>query len=158
MSDREQSVVDLNEQVLGSLATLRNLLGEGITLSASLIPQLGAVRVDPSAFREAILHVVANARKSMPNGGTIHIETENISLAARHVELGVAPGEYVCLTLSNTCTMITPEVVSLHFPSDSSMGLFLAPVYAFAKRFGGTATIRCEPDQGTAVSLYLPAI
>ena len=92
----------------------------------------------------------------MSNGGSFHIETENIRLASKHVELGVAPGEYVCLTLSNTGTMVTPEVVSHHLPSDRNMALFVAPVYAFTKRFGGTATIRCEPDQGTSVSLYLP--
>ncbi len=153
MSDRVQSIVDVNEQVLSMLAILRNLLHEDTALSASLTPQLAPVRVDPSAFREAILHVFANARKSMSNGDSFHIETENIRLASKHVELGVAAGEYVCLTLSNTGTMITPEVVS-----DRNMALFLAPVYAFAKRSGGTATIRCEPNQGTAVSLYLPTI
>ncbi len=89
----------------------------------------------------------------MRDGGSFHIETENVSLASKHVELGVAPGVYVCLTLSNSGTMVTPEVIS-----DRNMALFLAPVYAFAKRSGGTATIRCEPNQGTAVSLYLPTI
>ncbi len=138
------------------LAMLRNLLGEGTALTASLTPRLGPVRVEPSALEEALLHVVSNARKSMPNGGSLHIETENISLASRHVELGVAAGEYACLTISNTGAGITPEVVSHHLPSDCATGLFLAPVYAFAKRSGGTATISCEPDQGTAVSLYLP--
>ncbi len=48
MSDRMQSVIDLNEQVLRMLAMLRNLLGEGSALSTSLTSQLGTVRVDPS--------------------------------------------------------------------------------------------------------------
>lgn len=151
MSDREPSDVDLNEQVLDSLATLRTLLGGRIALSASLTPRLGVVRVDPSALREAILQVVTNVRKSMPNGGSMLIETENISLASRHVELGVAPGQYVCLTLSNTGAMVTPE-------EDGSMATLLTSVCAFAKRFGGTATMRSEPEQGTAVRLYLPTI
>ncbi len=86
--------------------------------------------MDPSALQEALFHVVANARKSMPDGGSVYIETENISLASRHVELGVASGEYVCLTISNTGAGITSEVVSHHLPSDRATGLFLAPVYA----------------------------
>ena len=39
MSDRVQSiVVNLNEEVLNTLGTLRSSLGEGIALSASLTP------------------------------------------------------------------------------------------------------------------------
>ncbi len=158
MSDRVQSVVDLNEQVLSMLAMLRNLLGEGTALSTSLTPQLGPVRVDPSALKEAILHVVADAHKSMPNGGSFYIETEHISLASEDAELGLAPGQYVCLTLSNTGIVITPEFSARHLQPDYSTGLFLAPVYAFAKRAGGTGTVRREPSQGTTVSLYLPTV
>ena len=80
MSNHLQSAVDLNEQVLSMLAMLRNLLGENTALSASLTPQLGPVRVDPNALKEAILYVVADAHKSKPNGSGFYIETENIWL------------------------------------------------------------------------------
>jgi len=148
-----QSVIDLNEQVLGTLGMLRNSLGEGIALSALLSPQLEAVRVDPIAMQEAVLHLAGIARESMPSGGSLLIETQNISFGSENacVELGLAPGEYVCIAVSNNGTGM-----SIAVPSDCTMGLFLAPVYAFSKRSGGTATIRSEPGQGTTVRLYLP--
>ena len=153
MLNRVQSVIDLNEQVLGTLGMLRNSLGEGIALSALLSPQLEAVRVDPIAMQEAVLHLAGIARESLPSGGSLLIETQNISFSSDDacVELGLDPGEYVCIAVSNNGTGM-----SIAVPSDCTMGLFLAPVYAFAKRSGGTATIRSEPGQGTTVRLYLP--
>ena len=150
MLNRVQSVIDLNEQVLGTLGMLRNSLGEGIALSALLSPQLEAVRVDPIAMQEAVLHLAGIARESMPSGGSLLIETQNISFSSDDAcaELGLDPGEYVCIAVSNNGTGM-----SIAVPSDCTI---LAPVYAFAKRSGGTATIRREPGQGTTARLYLP--
>jgi len=131
MLDHVQSVIDLNEQVLGTLGMLRNSLGEGIALSALLSPQLEAVRVDPIAMQEAVLHLAGIARESMPSGGSLLIETQNISFGSENacVELGLAPGEYVCIAVSNNGTgmsiavpLIAPWGCSLprytRFPSD----------------------------------------
>ena len=160
MSNRTQSVVHLNEQLLGMLGMLRSLLGEGVALSASLTPRLGAVPVDSSALHEVILHLAGIAHNSTPSGDSIIIETHNISLGSDDAcaELGLAPGEHVCLAISATATGAAQEVIAQSFavPSDCGMRLFLAPVYAFAKRSGGTAAIRRESGRGTTVSLYLP--
>ena len=150
-------LIDLNEQVLSMLGMLRSSLGEGIALSASLTPRLGGVRVDPSAMQMAILHLVANARIYAEQDSLL-IETENISLGsdAACADLGPSRDEYICLTISNTGTGNVPKPIAHSLPSDCRMGLFIAPVYAFAKRSGGTATIRSEPGRGTTVRLCLP--
>ena len=150
-------LIDLNEQVLSTLGMLHSSLGERIALSASLTPRLGGVRVDASALQMAILHLVANARIYAERDSLL-IETENISLGsdAAYADLGLSRGEYICLTISDTGTGIVPKPIAHSLPSDCRMGLFIAPVYAFAKRSGGTATIRSEPGRGTIVRLYLP--
>ena len=160
MSDRVQNiVVNLNEEVLCTLGTLRSSLGEGIALSASLTPRLGAVRVDPSAMQKAILHLVANARIYAERDSLL-IATENINLDtdAACAELGLSLGDYVCLTISDTDTGIVAEPMMRSLPSDCRMGLFIDPVYAFAKQSGGTATIHSGPGRGTTVRLYLPRL
>lgn len=107
-------------------------------------------------MQEVILHLADIAHNSTPLGGGVLIETQNISVGSGDAcaELGLAPGEYVCLAV--TATAIGTPTHSFALPSDCSMGLFLAPAYAFAKRSGGTATIRHEQGRDTTVSLYLP--
>lgn len=159
MSDRVQSVVvDLNHQLLDALGTLRSLVGERTAVSASMATGLGMIRVDPSAMRRAILGLARKADEAMPNGGSLHFETQNIRFESEVDCGGIAlpPGEYVCLSVSDTGT--APRSIDLALPSDCRLGLRLAPVFAFAKRNGGTATIRGGSDRGTTVNLYLPQV
>jgi hypothetical protein len=153
MSDLVESVVDLNERVLSALGMLRNSLSERIALSAILAVPLGAIRVDAGAVQTAILHLVGIFHNAIPNGGSLVLETEGICFEVGEDcgELGLIPGEYVCLSVSGT----TRESSS-SLPPEYSTALRLAPVYAFAKRNGGTATIRNGSDKDTTVSVYLP--
>jgi len=153
MSDLVESVVDLNERVLSALGMLRNSLSERIALSAILAVPLGAIRVDAGAVQTAILHLVDIFHNATPNEGGLVLETESICFEVGEDcdKLGLMPGEYVCLSVSGT----TRESSS-SLPPEYSTALRLAPVYAFAKRNGGTATIRNGSDKDTTVSVYLP--
>jgi hypothetical protein len=159
MSDRVQRVVvDLNQQLLDTLDTLRSLVGERIAVSASMATRLGMIRVDPSAMRRAILGLARKADVTMPSRGCLLLETRNVRFASRMDCDGGAlpPGEYVCLSISDTSA--APWSNDPATPYDFRLELRLAPVFAFAKRNGGTATVRSETDRGITVSVYLPHV
>jgi hypothetical protein len=153
MSDLVESVVDVNERVLSALGMLHNSLGERIVLSAILAVPLGVIRVDAGAMQTAILHLVGIFHNAVPNGGSLVLETESICFEVGEdcSEPALMPGEYVCLSVSGT----TRESGS-SLPPDCRMALRLAPVYAFAKQNGGTATVRNGSRTDTTISLYLP--
>ncbi len=112
MSDRVQSVaISLNDQLLDALDAVRNLVGERVSISASLANGLGLIRVDPGAMRDAILNLAGSACNAMPNAGNLFLETENISFESEEAwsKLGLAPGEYVCLTVSDIGAAVAPE-------------------------------------------------
>ena len=155
MIDGVPSIVDLNEQVISTLGAVGGLLGEGVASSASLAPELAPVRVEASAIQEVILHLVTNALKSAPSVDNLLLKTDNVRIECDKAcgELGLPLGEYVRLTISDIGT--APNSAT-GLPPNCSNGLFLAPVYAFAKRNGGTATIRYGPSRGIVLCLYLP--
>jgi signal transduction histidine kinase/ActR/RegA family two-component response regulator len=158
-------VVNLNEIALGMTEILRHTLGEQIMLNASLASDLWSARVDPSETENAILNLAINARDAMPKGGQLVIETGNVALQKPDAAaaIGLEPGEYVKLAVTDTGSGMPPEVIARAFEPffttkepGKGTGLGLATIYGFAKQSGGHATIDSGVGKGTTVALYLP--
>jgi len=107
-------------------------------------------------MQKAILHLAGNFHNSMPNGGSLLFKTENIWFDSEEAcrELRLAPGEYICLSASGAGADPAPTGVAHPSSGPSNSSLQLAPIYAFAKRHGGIATVRSGPTN-TTMSLYL---
>jgi CheY-like chemotaxis protein len=97
----------------------------------------------------------------MPNGGRFTITAHNVRLER---ESGFAlTGEFVVVSLDDTGTGMSPEVLSHAFeplyttkPQGMGTGLGLPQVFAFCERSGGLATIDSKLGVGTSVRLFLP--
>jgi CheY-like chemotaxis protein len=160
-------VLDLNEQVLVMAELLRRTLGEAIALGTLLAPRLWSVQADPSEVENAVLNLAINSRDAMPAGGKLVIETSNVMLEESDVadEVGGEPGEYVRLSVSDTGTGMSREVLTRVFEPffttkgpGKGTGLGLSVIYGFVKQSGGHVTVYSEIDRGTTVNLYLPRI
>jgi CheY-like chemotaxis protein len=101
----------------------------------------------------------------MPSGGDLMIETANVVIDDEGVarDIGLLPGGYVRLSVSDTGEGIPPEILPRVFEpffttkeAGKGTGLGLSVIYGFAKQSGGQATIYSEPRRGTTVNLYLP--
>lgn len=163
----EPVVLDLNDQVLSMAELLRRTLGETIALSTLLAPRLWSVQADPSEIENAVLNLAINARDAMPAGGKLVLETTNVVLDERDVatEVGVQPGDYVRLSVSDTGVGMSPEVLARVFEPffttkepGKGTGLGLSGLYGFVKQSGGHVTVYSEVGKGTTVNLYLPRV
>lgn len=168
-SKLEPQVLNLNDQVIGVIDLLRRSIGESIAISSDLAPDLGQVKADASEIENAILNLAINARDAMPEGGKLVIETANVMVDDSFQRLGqidrIAPGPYVRLSVSDTGSGMSPEVLSRAFEPffttkepGRGTGLGLASIYGFARQSNGGATIYSEAGKGTTVNLYLPRV
>ena len=155
--------VDVNA-LLGKMhALLTRSVGAHIETNFAPSPDLKPALIDPNQLETAVLNLVVNARDAMPDGGSITVMTSNGSLDSALDQPDMMPGDYVVITVADTGTGMTPEVLSKAFdpffttkePGKGS-GLGLSMVYGFARQSGGHVRIDTAPDAGTEVHLYLP--
>jgi PAS domain S-box-containing protein len=157
--------VRVNPLVASMGDLLRRTLGERIDLDLVLAADLWSTHCDPNQLENAVLNLAINARDAMPDGGRLVIETANAPLdridAAQERDL--RPGQYVSISVTDTGTGMTPDIVARAFepffttkPTGQGTGLGLSMIYGFARQSDGHAKISSEPGKGTTVTLYLP--
>ncbi len=155
---------DLNHMVSETGELLRRLLGEDIEIRAALGSQQSPVYLDRAQAEAAFVNIAINARDAMPNGGTLFIETIEVTRSSEESDqLEIGPGCYVVLSITDTGSGMAPEVLARVFEPffttkdiGKGTGLGLSMIYGFVKQSGGDVKIYSEPGIGTAVKLYLP--
>ncbi len=158
-------VIDLNQVVSDTSSMLRRMIGEDIELEICLSPDLGSVEADPGQLTQVITNLAINSRDAMPSGGSITIEVSNQEIDENYTEqrIGVKPGSYVMLAISDTGLGMSAEVKEHIFEPffttkemGHGTGLGLSTVYGIVKQSGGYVWVYSEPSQGTSVKVYLP--
>jgi PAS domain S-box-containing protein len=161
----ETSVVDLNELTGNLVKMLDRLIGEDVVLTVRAGPALGSVRVDSGQMEQVLVNLVVNARDAMPTGGQLIVETANVELGEDYVRehLGVAPGAYVMLAVTDTGTGMTRAIQDRIFEPffttkapGKGTGLGLATVFGIVKQSEGHVWASSEVGVGTTFYVYLP--
>jgi signal transduction histidine kinase len=159
----EPKVLLLNETIAGMRDLLQSTMGGSFRIETDLAGDLWAALVDPTQLDIAVLNLAINARDAMPIGGTLSVSTSNVHLDFTRAPEEPAPGDYVCITVADTGSGMSPEVRQKVFEPffttkevGKGSGLGLSQVLGFAKQSGGGVRIESDIGKGTEVHIYLP--
>ena len=155
--------VDLNGIITNMDNLLRSALGSHITLEQQLDPGLHRAMIDPTQIELVILNLVINARDAMPAGGTMTIETADLTILPGSPDSQGPPGDYVTLSIHDTGHGMSLDVLAKVFepffttkPPGSGSGLGLSQVLGTTQQLGGDVRIESHLDVGTTVRVFLP--
>ena len=157
--------IDANKFVSGMSEILRRTLGHEIEVETILAGGLWRTHVDGHQLESLLLNLAVNARDAMPAGGKLTIEAANANLDEIYVreQVGLAPGQYVLIAVSDTGSGMPPEVIAKAFDpffttkaTGKGTGLGLSQAYGFVKQSGGHIKIYSEMGHGTTIKIYLP--
>ena len=160
----EARVVDLNLLVDGVQDLVRHTLPSTQQLLTDVHPAPIMVLVDPQQLQNSLLNLILNAHDATAGQGRIEVRSSCRPLDAPEASrLGLAPGVYACLQVSdNGCGMDAAtrgRVFEPFFttkPAGQGTGLGLSMVYGFVRQSGGSIELHSQLGQGTSISLWLP--
>jgi PAS domain S-box-containing protein len=160
-------VLDVNGVVSGIEKMLRRSLGEDHLLELKLSPGVGEIRADRGQLEQVLINLTLNARDAMRAHGRVTVATGQVSLdevyAQSHGGIGIPPGEYVFLSVTDTGSGMSHEVQARIFepffttkPVGQGTGLGLSTVYGIVKQSDGFVWCYTEPGHGSTFKIYLP--
>ena len=130
-------------------------------LKEDLLPILGS----PVHLSKTLMNLVSNAAEAMPNGGEIHISTQNryIDKPIRGYD-HIKEGDYVILSVSDTGLGIPSRDMERIFEpfytkkimERNGTGLGMAVVWGTVKDHRGYIDVQSTERKGTTFSLYFP--
>jgi signal transduction histidine kinase/CheY-like chemotaxis protein len=159
----EPRAVDLNDTVRGMRDLLQATMAGSVRIETVLQASLWPAMIDPTQIELVILNLAINARDAMEVGGSLTVETANVTLAAAVAPEEPAAGDYVMVAVTDTGSGMSQEVLAKAFEPffttkavGKGSGLGLSQVFGVAKQSGGGVRIDSTPGAGTSVRVYLP--
>jgi signal transduction histidine kinase/CheY-like chemotaxis protein len=143
---------------------LRVSLPATVQLAFAEVPADVVVIGEPAQLQQVILNLCTNAAHAVDGGGSIHVSAElravPAPLALSHGEL--APGRYVCVSVSDTGRGFDEAVARRLFEPffttrAAGTGLGLATVQEIVRDHEGAMNVQSKPGHGSRFEAWLPA-
>jgi len=165
MTQRE---IRINDELRSIKHLLESSISKKATLAYNLGPALPSLRGDPAQLRQLLVNLVTNASEALHDGqGIIRVRSElafwdRVQLASTYVDDELEPGDYVQLVVTDDgCGMNDETRAKLFEPFYSEKfvgrGLGMAAALGIVRGHRGAIEVRSTPDEGTTVTVALPA-
>lgn len=156
--------LQLNDLMRDMERMISRLIGEDINIQLQLDPDLHPITADAGQLQQILMNLAVNARDAMPNGGTLTVQTANVTLYEQSkTPLSLPPGDYITWSIRDSGEGMSDETIARIFEPffttkavDKGTGLGLSTVYGIVQQSGGDIRVSSELDKGTVFTIFLP--
>ncbi|MCP4716283.1 MAG: response regulator, partial [Deltaproteobacteria bacterium] len=141
---------------------------KNITIQRQMHAGRDLVLADPTQIHQILMNLCTNAAQSMREQGgilTVSLSTCHCDAAASNKTVDVPPGSYLKLSVTDTGSGISKDVMQRIFDpyfttkkKGEGTGLGLSVVHGIAKSHGGTIAVAGEIGKGATFNVYLPQL
>lgn len=161
----QNTPVDAKEALREVMELLGRTIDKNIVVQYQNRGSHTQVMGDPDQIRQVILNLSLNARDSMPRGGKLLLELDNVEMNENDCISfpDAKPGRYLVLMVGDTGTGIPASIQEKIFDpffttkdQGKGSGMGLSMVYGTVKNHGGFICLYSEENVGTCFRVYLP--
>ncbi len=154
--------LDMGVAIKEAMEFLRGSLSRAVEFRLEIDSPCDPVLVDPAEIHQVILDLGSNACHAMgKRGGVLQVSLRQVTSVPDH--LGLAPGKYAQLLVSDTGHGIPAEIIEHIFepffttkPAGEGTGLGLSTVHGVVTSLGGAIQVHSEVGKGAEFTLFLP--
>ena len=161
----EMKDVDIHEIIHNTVSLLSRSLDRKIEIDIRENAASAIVCGDKSRLQTVLMNLCINAGQEMPDGGTIYIDTSNVSLSeeyCRKSSFNLEPGDYIVVSVRDEGSGIPKEIRDRIFEpffttkeQGKGTGLGLAAVYGIIIEHKGAISIGSGKEKGAEFIIYL---
>jgi signal transduction histidine kinase/ActR/RegA family two-component response regulator len=165
-ADEQNRPLDLKALIKETLKLLRASIPATIEIQQHLDGDGALVLANATQLHQVLMNLCTNARQAMgDHGGTLTVRLDKrILIGASATGMGVSPGRYLELTVTDTGPGIQPElrehIFDPYFTTKAEgqgTGLGLAVARSIVQNYGGTIHLIDSADRGASFRVLLPA-
>lgn len=147
------------------VAILRHTLPSSIQLQTAVESELPTFFGDATEISQVIMNFAINARDAMPNGGTLGIHANVMTLESERSfsYITLPPGRYLAIAVSDSGIGITPKVRERMFdpffttkPRGQGTGLGLSTSLGIIQSHRGAVDVESIAGEGTTITVIFP--
>ncbi len=164
-TEQDKKPIRLSSIVKETMKLLRASIPTTITIRTDITGESGLVFADSTQMQQVLMNLCTNAAHAMQaGGGVLHVEVSDFSASESEGNpRGIKPGQYARLTVRDTGTGISPDIVDKVFdpffttkkPGEGT-GLGLSVVHGIVKQHDGYIEVESRPGKGSSFTVYLP--
>jgi len=166
-TEPKRGVIDVGLITKESMKFLRASIPANIEIRAVIPEKLYPINADSTQIHQVLINLCTNAVHAMEKeGGLLEIRLADVEVhtTLRMLFDHLEPGNYLCLSVSDTGHGIAPEHFGRIFEPffttkevGKGSGMGLAVVHGIMRSHSGGITVESRIGQGTTLSVYFPA-
>lgn len=146
------------------LMLMKSGIPSNISIKKNVDPNCPPVIADPTQLHQIIMNLISNSVHAMGNTrGVIKLSVMPVKVTQSDSNGGVKPGDYICLSVSDTGEGMSKEVMSHIFEpfyttkdNENGIGIGLSVVYGIVKDMDGGIKVHSQLGKGSEFRLYFP--